>query len=320
MARGGPTIADTVLALIRERGPMTIEALTAEIVAAGRTQSRNPRAAVSAAIGAKRGFVQAWDARWCALEVQLEGAMFSTPITRLEREDEIVVVRDHLSLLERVVPWSHEPRVDADVHMDLLADFFDLPYPTDDVLTSDLREELGNDLADGLLGFLAELGLPARRDEADTLAELLWEIRHEQILHGPPGWMAPVRPGQLLGIRFAARRVETVALDPRQLKGVHVELAATRVAALARLVIGPDPSWFGPPVIALEELLELVATEAPEILRRPLPPFSEVVLRAGLEVEDGYVGHRGTNWDAWRWSEPARAGEAWGYEPLRTLH
>jgi hypothetical protein len=85
-------------------------------------------------------------------------------------------------------------------------------------------------------------------------------------------------------------------------------------------VIGPDPSWFGPPVVPLEELLELVATEAPELFRRPLPPFTEVVRRGGLEVEDGLVGHPGTAWDEVRWAESPDPEDAWGFEPPDVVH
>jgi hypothetical protein len=106
----------------------------------------------------------------------------------------------------------------------------------------------------------------------------------------------------------------------RSMTGVHVGLAGAKVARLAQLVLGPDPSWFGPPVIEIEELLELVATEAPEIFRRPLPPFREVVRRGGLEVHDDVVGHPGTDWDAWDLGVPPHPGQPWGFEPSRAVH
>jgi hypothetical protein len=99
-----------------------------------------------------------------------------------------------------------------------------------------------------------------------------------------------------------------------------VDAAGIRLARLAQRMIGPDPSWFGPPVVSLEEVLELVATEAPELFHRPLPPFAEVVRRGGLEVEDGLVGHPGTDWDQVRWAESPDPEDAWGFEPPDVVH
>lgn len=322
MARRGPTIVDTVLDVIRARGPTSLDALAEEVVAAGRTRAKDPRRAVSAAIASNRRFAQAWDGRWCSLPEQLEGTVFTTPLTALERRDELVLVRDDLALVERIVPWSHEAerRGDIGVHIDLLAAYFDLPDPTEELEAADLREELGDDVADALLGFAHEIGVPPAADEQETLGELLWETREVRILHGPPGWLPPLGPRQLLGLRIRAGRVETAAFDKRDVTGIHVGLAGAKVARLAQLILGPDPSWFGPPVIEIEELLELVATEAPEIFRRPLPPFQEVVRRGGLEVHDGVVGHPGTDWDAWDLGTPPHPGGPWGFTPSRAVH
>jgi hypothetical protein len=320
MARRGPTIADTVLDLIRERGPQSLDALVPQIVAAGRTQAKDPRRAVSAAIDAHPGFVQAWDGRWCSLVDQLDGAIFTTPVTGLERQGEIVLLRDDLALVERLALRARPFAGGGEVHLDYFGDYFDLPWPDDELEGSDLREVLGPKLVDDLLDFLVEGGLPADEDEDEVLRDLLWEMRFTRILHGPPGWLPRLGTRQLLGIRVRSGAIETVALGRRDVTGPHVGLAGARVARLARLVIGPDASWFGPPVISLEELLELVATEAPELLRRPLPPFGEVVARGGLEVRDGFVAHRGMDWEAWERSIPLVPGEAWGFQPSRIVH
>ena len=320
MPRRSPTIAEAALTLIRERGPQLLDELVPELVAAGRTSARDPRRAVSSAIGSSPEFVRAWDDRWCSIVDQLDGAMFTTPITTLECQNGIVLVRGHLALVERLAVRSRPLVGGGDVHLDLFGDFFELPWPNDDLEKSDMRQVLGPDLPDDLLGFVRELGLPATADEQETLRDLLWEMRSEWVLDGPPGWLPHFAPGQLLGIRIRSGSVETIALDRRDVAGPHVGIVGAQVARLARLVIGPDPSWFGPPVISLEELLELVATEAPELLRRPLPPFPEVVVRGGLEFREGFVGHRGTNWEATGLLVQASEPEAWGFEPSRTVH
>lgn len=321
MPRRGPTIADTVLGLIHERGPLPIETLVPEVVAAGRTQAKNPRAAVAAAIDAHPGFVQAWDGRWCSLVDQLEGAIFTTPLTSLERRDEVILLRDDLELVGRLAARSVPLARAGEAHVDLFGDFFDLPHRFE-VEDDDraMRQILGDELAGELLGFMSELGLSGDGDEDESLRGLVQETWSARLLHGPGGWLPPLARGQLLGIRIRGGALELVALDRREVRGPHVETAAARVARLAQLVLGPDASWFGPPVMTLEELLELVATEAPEILRRPLPPFEQVVRRGGLEAVDGYVAHRGTDWNAWRRSVVPLPAEAWGFEPSRTVH
>ena len=108
-------------------------------------------------------------------------------------------------------------------------------------------------------------------------------------------------------------------MDRREVRGSHVGIVGAAIAKLARLVIGPDASWFGPPYLTLEELLLLVATEAPQLLRRPLPPISEVIERGGLEVNRGLVGHPGTDWVAVEYAIDPAPQEAWGFRPAKNV-
>lgn len=318
MPRRGPTIAESALELIRERGPMTLDGLVPPIVAAGRTRAKNPHNAVHAAIAYNSAFIEGPDGRWHSLADQLEGAVFTARLTSLERREEIVLVRDDLALIERLAPHSHQVRSGDVVHLDYLGDYLDLPL-LDEGDDGDLRAEIDEETAGILLAFLDELGMPPGDDD-ERLRDLLWETRFTQVLHGPPGWMPVLGTRQLLGIRVTGGIISAVALDRRSVTGVHVDAAGIRLARLAQRVIGPDPSWFGPPVIPLEELLELVATEAPELFHRPLPPLAEVVRRGGMEVVDGLVGHPGTDWDQVRWAESPDPEDAWGFEPPDVVH
>ena len=320
MPRRGPTIAETVLELIHEHGPMTLDALVPPVVEAGRTRAKDPHSAVRTAIAYNRALIEGPDGRWHSLADQLEGAVFTARLTSFERQEQIVLVRDDLALVERLAPHSHQVRTEGMVHLDFLGDYLDLPHIEDwDDETLDLRGVLGNEAADTLLGLVHELGLPPGDDD-ERLRDLLWETRYTHVLHGPPGWMPVLGTRQLLGITVTGGTVGAVALDKRELTGVHVDAAGIRLARLAQRMIGPDPSWFGPPVVSLEELLELAATEAPELFHRPLPPFAEVVRRGGLEVEDGLVGHPGTDWDQVRWAESPDPEDAWGFEPPHVVH
>ena len=123
-------------------------------------------------------------------------------------------------------------------------------------------------LAGDVMSLVRELGRPYGEDDADGLIEFLEEMRYAFLLSGPPGWLPPIRHDGLLGIGLRDGQITTTALDRRDVRGPHVALAGVRMAAIARRVIGPDPSWFGPEVMELRELLELVAAEAPEVFRR----------------------------------------------------
>lgn len=320
MPRSGPTIAEISLATIRAHGPQDTEALTDVVVAAGRSKARDPRAVVSAALMEHPGLIRDWDDRWCSLTDQLEGSLFAARLTEFEQRHGVVLMRSDLSLPRRLVAGrgfqrGHPFEGGGLVRLDLVGAHFQLPYLYEDRHRDEILAEMDDVLADDVMSFVRELGRPYGDDDADGLIEFLDEMRYAFLLSGPPGWLPPIRHDGLLGIGLRDGQITTTALDRRDVRGPHVALAGMRMAAIARRVIGPDPSWFGPEVMKLHDLLELVAAEAPDVFRRPLPPLAEVLQRAGLEVEDGLVGHPGTGWNDWRLAAPLDHGSAWGYEP-----
>lgn len=319
MPRRGPTIASEVLRLVHERGPQELDALVAEIVRAGLTRARDPRAAVLAAIDIKPDFLRDWDGRWCSLADQLEGAMFTHRLTSLELRTEVVILPDDLCLVERFALRGRPFAGGGDVHLDFVGEFFGLPDPYDDLHLDDDAEDLDEELFDELLTSARERGVPYALDDEAAVEVFLDARRYQQLLHGPPGWLPPLAPGDLLGIRIHDGAIETLAVDRRDVLGAQVGVAAAGLAKLARLVIGPDASWFGPPTIAIEDLLRLAATEAPELLRQPLPPISELLVRGGLEVEHGLVGHPGTDWAGVEFSIAPLPQVAWGFRPAKTI-
>lgn len=321
MPRRGPTIAAEVLRLVHERGPQDLDALVAEIVRGGLTRAKDPRRAVVAAIDIKPDFLRDWEGRWCSLADQLEGAMFTHRPTILELGNEVVILPDDLSLVERFALPGRPFARGGEVHLDWVGEFFGLPDPYGDFdheLDDDL-DALDGELFDELLTFARESGVPYALDDDAAVDVFLDASRYQQLLHGPPGWLPPLAPGDLLGIRIGDGAIETLAVDRREVRGAHVGIVAAGLARLARLVIGPDASWFGPPVVSIEELLELAATEAPDLLRRPLPPISEVLERGGLEVRHGLAGHPRTDWAAVESTFAPPPQEAWGFRPARTI-
>jgi hypothetical protein len=299
-----PTIAETALQLIRARGPLTLGELAPLIVEAGRTRAKDPRRAVESAIGASHAFLEGPDDAWYSIVDQLEGAIFTVRPTDLERREGIVLVRDDLVLaasLLRQDLWGHR----GGVHLDAFDDYFDLPPWDFDLDFDDLDEDgrpfrdpsrtvrayVGDDRADDLLGFLEDIEGFRGPDEEAALRRLVERTAGLRVVHGTYEWMPDLEADQLLGLRIEAGEVHATAVDRRDAAGPHVDAAARRIAGIARRAIGPDASWFRPPV-GIETLLGWVAIEAPELLRRPLPPIGDVIRRGGLALESGLVRHR----------------------------
>lgn len=321
MPRRGPTIASEVLRLVHERGPQELDALVPEIVSAGLTQAKDPRRAVMAAIDIKPEFLRDWAGRWCSIADQLEGTMFTHRPTSVELANEVAILSTDLHLVERFALPGRQFARGGEVHLDSVAAFFDLPDPYDDFDRDpdDDADSLDIDLFDDLLSFARESGVPYSVDDEAAVDVFLESMRYQRLLHGPGSWLPPLGPGDLLGFRISKGALETLAVDRREVRGAHVGIVAAGLARLARLVIGPDASWFGPPVIAIEELLELAATEASHLLTRPLPPISEVLARSGLEVRHGLVGHPRTDWAAIESSFAPPPQDAWGFRPSRAI-
>lgn len=320
MAARAATIGGESLRMIETHGPQDLAALATHVVEAGLTRAKDPRRAVSAAIGPNPSFLRGWDDRWYSIAHQLEGTIFTRRPTTLERRHGVLFATDELSLLERYLRHGRPFARGGEVHLDLLGDFFDLPYPDDRLPPDEMFNDIDDDVANEITGFLRELGAPYTLADDELLLGFLDESRHDELIHGPQGWLPSTRLDGLIGIEIRGGTIDAVALDRRDVRGPHVALAGTRMAMIAHRIIGPDPSWFGPPTMELSELLELVATEIPDVLRRPLPPLTEVLARGGLEVEDGLVGHAGTDWESHVLRAPADPAASWGYVPPETTN
>ena len=325
MPKRAPTIAETALALIEERGPLTLEELGAEMAALGRTRAKDPVVAVRDALRYANGFLEGQDGRWYSLRRQLEGAVFTIAPTALERAEGILLVRDDLDLVRELLVRGRRPDTDGEVHIDSFAAYFDLPHPADAIIgidedgepimddTWDLHHAVSDEQADLFLSFLDELGVPRGDDEA-SLRDFVWEMADAEILHGPADWMPALRSREVLGLEIRGGRVHAVALDQRALKGMHVESAIALVNGIAKNLLDEEEG-LGAPAVPITGLLSIIATDSPEIFRKPLPPLSHLLERAGFEVEDGLVGLPGAAWDDIRWALDPNPEAAWGFEP-----
>ncbi len=331
MAKRGPTIARTALALIEERGPLTLDELAVEMVALGRTQAKDPVAAVRGAISYDRAFIEGRDGRLFSVATQLEGTVFTVAPTALERDSGIVLVRDDLALVRLVLQNGPRRRGHESVHVEYFGDFFKLPRldsriigwdefdrPVYDDSPMDVREAISDETANLLLGFIDELGYE-REDDETALRELREDMDFAEIIHGPDGWLPALRPREVLALEIRGGTVRAVAIDKRAMKGMHLEAAVARVREIAHGILDVE-GGLGAPAVSIETLLQFIATEAPDLFRRPLPPLSHLLERAGFEVEDGFVGLPGAAWDDIRWALDPDPEAAWGFEPGDALH
>jgi hypothetical protein len=328
MAKGRVTIADAVLALIAERGPLTAEEIAPAMVAQGRTRAKDPVAAVLRGIEYEPRLLLGRDQRLYSLTVQLEGAVFTVAPTALERDQGFVLVRDELDLVRRALGNAarlRDRRGGPGVHVDLFGQLLGLPGWSEGYLGRDedgepvpdpawhVLDHIAPELADQLLVLMDELGYERTNDE-DDLTGLVDDMYDNEVLHGPDGWLPTLRSREILGLRIRGGEVSAEAIDRRELKGMHVEMAAIRIAETARFVLDAEEG-LGAPAVPVEDLLELLATESPELFGRPLPPIGALLERGGFEVEDGLVGLPGAAWDDIRWALDPDTEAAWGFEP-----
>ncbi len=311
-----PTIAEAALQIISERGPQDLDVLAAEILKAGLTRAKDPRRAVSAALEFHPEFLSTVEGRWYSIAAQLEGAIFTRRLTAFERYHGVVVLDDDLSLVERFVGRRRPFARGGYVRLDVVDHYFNLPW-LDDGDPFDHDDELLDDPRPGqereVAGVAGKIAMLEEATSNEAAMQFLADIRYMRLLSGPPGWL-PLLDRRLLGIMVRGGVLDTVALVDDDVRGPDVGLTAGRIAGLARRVLGPDPSWFGPATMPLEELILMVVFEAPDLLRRPLPPLAEVLELGGLEVSGGRVAHRGTDWQSLRWEVPQSPGDTWGFD------
>ena len=105
---------------------------------------------------------------------------------------------------------------------------------------------------------------------------------------GPPGWLGGAAAGDLLAFRLADGFLHVGRVDAAP---AGSEVAGRRLAHAFEAA-----SEDGDPVESCDVVLAALA-DAPDLLRRPLPPLAELLAGAGLEVHGEWVGRPGTDWD-----------------------
>ena len=304
MPRAVQTIADLALDTIHVGGPQSV-GRPGRCRRVGWSNARSiRRRAVTAALDPRPRLLRGWDDRWFSLADQLEGAICTCRLTGLERRNEVVLLREGLYLVERLAlrgrpfnrtamsTWTSSANSSNCRTFQIGATTSPTTAPGSSTSPRTRRPRAG---------------LPARARRAVRcpggrgVARLPGrETQFLRLIHGPAGWLPRIRHERPCRNHHARRTdFDAIALDRETLRW-----AARRLGGYPGGGPGPPrhrvqtTSWFGPPTMELAELLELVATDAPEVLRRPLPPIPEVLERAGLEVVDGLVGHAGTDWNA----------------------
>lgn len=140
-------------------------------------------------------------------------------------------------------------------------------------------------------GHRAELAL--RGAGEDPEADLgVW------LASGPPGWLDHLRAGELAAFRLTGG-------------ALHVQPAGTPAdpdGAVAALADAFDEHSVDDEPIETRQLLLAVLVDWPHVLREPLPPLTDLLDAAGLEIDGDWVGEQATDWGSWGSDD-----EAWGY-------
>ncbi len=143
------------------------------------------------------------------------------------------------------------------------------------------------DLAPLLLNDRYEFPLPAGGEARIRFSGRLGLLEGNTALTGPPGWLGDVAGGDLLAFHLAGGH-----LHVERMQGELADLgeAAKRLAAAFAASVEN-----GRPVTGYH-LVAVALGDAPELLRRPLAPLSEVLEAAELEVSGAWVGTKGQDW------------------------
>ncbi len=103
---------------------------------------------------------------------------------------------------------------------------------------------------------------------------------------GEPGWLPPLRPGELLGLRLVAGRVHVEPVDgvpgtPEQHQAVRAILA--RHVRRERFFGDPEDENLG---FDLVRALVRALCEDPDLLRKPMPPLDELTHQVREDATD----------------------------------
>ncbi|MEV7009454.1 hypothetical protein [Streptosporangium sp. NPDC051022] len=120
----------------------------------------------------------------------------------------------------------------------------------------------------------------------------------EPSLVGPDGWLAGVRPEEMIALRLREGRLElstTALADFPAERAIRVteEFAGQALETLRAFAEGLEPKPGVPIDVVVLELL----MKAPETFADPLPPLAPLLRGASLEVRGGRVGVVGAPWD-----------------------
>ncbi|MEV8630365.1 hypothetical protein AB0395_01795 [Streptosporangium sp. NPDC051023] len=120
----------------------------------------------------------------------------------------------------------------------------------------------------------------------------------EPSLTGPEGWLAAVRPEDVVALRLREGRLElstTTLADFSAERAIRVteEFAEQALEALRAFAEGLEPS----PGVSIDVAVLELLMKAPETFSDPLPPLAPLLRGTSLEVRGGRVGIVGAPWD-----------------------
>lgn len=133
-------------------------------------------------------------------------------------------------------------------------------------------------------------------------------------LTGPPGWLGPAAPGDLLVLRLENARTLHVDRGDHLLVPEHRGRLANALLDEFEELVSGSPRRAGPPAEYFEDLLDELLHREPDLMAWPDLPLSAALADVGLEIEGDLIGYENTDWDE---VVPGEAGwdEDWYEDP-----
>lgn len=256
-------MADVALGIVNAQGPLLIADLADALVAAGATKARNPLQAAESVVRNDSRLITASDGHIFSVIHQLEGAYLSHRVNPFELAHDLLVLDETDWLIELAMSGGSRLASGGTLLHTTMDRLVDIPW--DDEYVYGPPPHPGS----------AAVRMDDLSDE-DAVWRYVEHNRWSRVISGPPGWLQGIEADDVVAIRPLAGLLEVFHTTPPEMAADDVAAAVATLRRLGGQDVGAaDEHHLDAPDI--QALLSLVLTEAPHIVRVPMPPMRELI-------------------------------------------